>query len=117
MLVATADPRIDIALRSLTAAVSGAIVATLFWYLFVLLAPYTGFSREEVGPPAWAAGVDTAAMEPSSAEAALPEAPVVQVPSRSSVVTVYRCEAGGRVTYTDRPCDRGGMRVLRLPQR
>lgn len=117
MLIATVDPRIDIALRFLTALVSGAIVATLLWYLFVQLAPYARFSGEEVGPPAWAASLDAAAMESSGAEAAKAEAPTGQARPSSSVVTVYRCESGGSVTYSDRPCDRGWMRILRLPPR
>jgi hypothetical protein len=29
---------------------------------------------------------------------------------------VYRCEADGRVTYSDRPCERGRARVVPLPQ-
>lgn len=117
MLIVTVDPRIDIALRFLTALVSGAIVATLLWYLFVQLAPYARFSAEEVGPPVWAASLDEAATASFAAETATAEAPSAQVRSSPSGVTVYRCESGGSVTYSDRPCDRGWMRILRLPPR
>ena len=39
------------------------------------------------------------------------------MPKVASVVTVFRCESQGRVTYADRPCEHGGVRVLRLPGR
>jgi hypothetical protein len=106
MLVATSDPQFDLSLRFLSLVVSGAIVGALLWYLVLILQPLADFSRGEVGPPSWAA---------------MPEVPTVSpVPTAGpalSAVTVFRCEFDGSVTYADRPCDRGGVRVLHLPRR
>lgn len=111
MLVATSDPQFDLSLRFLSLVVAGAIVAALLWYLVLILQPLAKFGSGEVGPPAWAAmpGV-LPSLEPSSTPAA---------PARNAApaATVFRCDENGTVTYTDRPCDRGGGRVLRLPRR
>jgi hypothetical protein len=111
MLVATSDPQFDLSLRFLSLVVSGAIVGALLWYLVLILQPLAYFSRGEVGPPSWAAMPEVVA--------ALPPVTLVDATERSAApaATVFRCEIDGSVTYTDRPCDRGGMRVLRLPRR
>ncbi|HTN48273.1 MAG TPA: hypothetical protein VMK32_02465 [Burkholderiaceae bacterium] len=115
MHLAASDFRIDLSLNFLSLIVSGAIALALVWYLFLILSPLAGAVgptvlstgvSEEVGPPAWAA-VDSTPALPT----ALPV-----LPRMASVVTVFRCESHGRVTYADRPCEQGGVRVLRLPR-
>jgi hypothetical protein len=127
MDIAASDPRIDASLRFLSLLVSGAIAMAVLWYVFVLIepwldlerwqgatpivaldplstiAPYRGGTDEEVGPPA---------------SAAMRAGPFVNAPVQlmAPAYTVFRCELRGRVTYADQPCDRGGMRVLRLPR-
>jgi hypothetical protein len=127
MHVAAPDLRIDLSLRFLSLLVSGAIALALAWYLFVLIEPWIDLQRwqghtpiveldplstlaprladanEEVGPPAWAASLDKR----------LTAGPVQLF---APAFTVFRCELRGRVTYADQPCERGGMRVLRLPR-
>ncbi len=116
MQLAASDFRIDLSLHFLSLLVSGAIALALIWYLVVILSPLVGddappatapaisFDQEEVGPPAWVA-LDN-----------LPPLRLTAVPPlTSSVVTVFRCEANGQITYADHPCERGGVRVLRLP--
>jgi len=112
-VAAASDFRIDLSLNFLSLIVSGTIALALVWYLILILSPLVAADRPgqlsptavgEVGPPAWAA-VDSA--------------PVVQhdlpaLPRMASVFTVFRCESQGRITYADRPCDHGGVRVLRL---
>lgn len=123
MHVAAPDLRFDSSLRFLNLLVSGAIALVLLWFVAVLLEPWFDvqrmrnvvpiiepdplsthmvaavLAREQVGPPATAAG-------PMSTTPVQLSAPAF---------TVFRCELRGRVTYADQPCERGGMRVLRLP--
>ena len=127
MQLAAPDPRIDLSLRFLSLLVSGAIASALVWYLFILIEPWIDLKRwqgetpivaldplstlaphlsggaDEVGPPASAALRDNA----------LATGPVQLF---APAFTVFRCELRGRVTYADQPCERGGMRVLRLPR-
>jgi hypothetical protein len=127
MHVAAPDPRIDLSLRFLSLLVSGAIASALVWYLVVLIEPWIDLQRwqgdtpiialdplstlspqlssdtEEVGPPASAALRDHT----------LGTGPIQLF---APAFTVFRCELRGRVTYADQPCERGGMRVLRLPR-
>jgi hypothetical protein len=116
MQLAAPDFRIDLSLHFLSLLVSGAIALALIWYLVVILSPLVGddaplatapaiaSASEEVGPPAWVA-LDH---RPPLLITAVP-------PVTSTVVTVFRCEANGQITYADHPCERGGVRILRLP--
>jgi hypothetical protein len=112
----TSDFRVDLSLHLLTLWVGGAIALALVWHLVILLSPLiefraaqtpamTDFQVTEAGPPAWAAMEDSP--EPLAEISAAP----LPAPTHDMV---FRCEAAGRVTYTDRPCERGDMRVLRL---
>lgn len=125
MHAAASDPRIDVALRFLSLLVSGAIALALLWYLYVLAKPWLDIARwgelapiveldplstrgnavatDDVGPPASAARWD---------------APWTGPPTHliAPAFTAFRCELRGRVTYTDKPCERGGVRVVRLPR-
>ena len=112
----TSDFRVDLSLHVLSLSVGGAIALALIWHLVILLSPLidfraaqipavANFQFTEAGPPAWAAMED------------VPEPPVefpASPPPAAIHDMVFRCEADGRVTYTDRPCERGDMRVLRL---
>ncbi|MBS1133746.1 MAG: hypothetical protein H6R02_887 [Burkholderiaceae bacterium] len=112
----TSDFRVDLSLHVLSLSVGGAIALALIWHLVILLSPLiefraaqipavADFQVTEAGPPAWAA------ME------VVPEPPLELSAAPLPAAThdmVFRCESGGRVTYTDRPCERGDMRVLRL---
>ena len=111
MHLAASDFRIDLSLNFLSLVVSGAIALALVWYLVLILSPLVSSrgagpiandASGDVGPPAWAA-VGVPAMSPAT-------------PQVASVVTVFRCESQGRVTYADRPCEHGGVRVIRLPR-
>jgi len=111
MHLAASDFRIDLSLNFLSLVVSGAIALALVWYLVLILSPLVASSTAhdasgDVGPPAWAAVDGVPGLSPAS-----PARPKV-----ASVVTVFRCESQGRVTYADRPCEHGGVRVLRLPR-
>lgn len=112
-VAAASDFRLDLSLNFLSLVVSGSIALALVWYLVLILSPlvapnvpahHSSQAVGEIGPPAWAA-VDST--------------PVVQhdlpaLPHIASVFTVFRCESQGRVTYADRPCEHGGVRVVRL---
>lgn len=127
MDLAASDPRIDASLRFLSLLVSGAIVLALLWYLFVLIAPWIDLERWQGTAPIVAldplstpgsnrGGADADAGPPASAASrgdTLASAPVQLI---APAYTVFRCELKGRVTYTDQPCEHGGMRVLRLPR-
>jgi hypothetical protein len=116
MHLAASDFRIDLSLNFLSLLVSGAIALALVWYLFVILSPMIDtesmqasesvatVDHEDIGPPASAAIDRLAAFVPETRPPAYVR----------NALTVFRCEAQGRVTYTDRPCERGGMRVLQL---
>lgn len=115
MHLAAADSRFDLSLRFLSLVVSGAIALALVWHFAGALAPlmklgdaplplpaYESNALELIGPPVWA----------SQPEDVTPTAEGARAPA----VTVFRCEQRGSVTYSDKPCDRGGQRVLRLPR-
>lgn len=116
---AAADSRFDLSLRFLSLLVSGALVLALVWHFAGALTPLMRLGEaplpaprnaqlallDAFGPPAWAAS-------PSHAGPPASAAP----PARTPSVTVFRCEQHGHVTYADRPCDQGGMRVLQLPR-
>jgi hypothetical protein len=112
MHVAASDFRVDLSLHFLSLLVAGAITLALVWYLVVILtppraedwAPAPIADSADVGPPAWVA-----------LDAVPPLRPTAVPTLGSEVVTVFRCDAQGRVTYTDHPCEHGGERVLRLP--
>ena len=114
MHIAASDFRIDLSLNFLSLVVSGAIALALVWYLVLILSPLANDgpgatahdASGDVGPPAWAAVDGLPGL--SAASPAMPKV--------ASVVTVFRCESQGRVTYADRPCEHGGVRVLRLPR-
>lgn len=117
MQLAAPDTRFDLSLRFLSLVVSGAIALALVWHFAGALAPLmrlgdaplpapaheSSSALELSGPPDWAS-------QPEAADA--PAERSAQAP----VVTVFRCERQGSVTYSDRPCDRGGQRVLKLPR-
>ena len=114
MFIATSDPQFDLSLRFLSLVVSGAIIASLLWYLVLLLQPLAHFGGDgggEMGPPAWAAMPEP----PTTIAAASPA--TADANGANARFTVFRCDVDGSVTYADRPCERGGMRVLRLPRR
>lgn len=117
MHVASSDFRVDISLNLLTLLVSCAIALALLWQLVVLLerpsqapallaAPAADAFGDEAGPPSWAASDELLApvRETSNLPLTLPRG------------SVFRCTVGGRVTYADRPCEHGDVRVLRLPK-
>jgi hypothetical protein len=117
MHVASPDFRVDISLNLLTLLVSCAIALALLWQLVILLerpsqapalitASATEADGDEAGPPSWAASDDHLApiRETSNLPLALPRG------------SVFRCTVGNRVTYADRPCEHGEVRVLRLPK-
>lgn len=118
MQLATPDIRVDLSLHLLSTLVSAAIALALLWQLVVLVSPLIDFrgtaqpvlaadaGDDEAGPPAWA----TTAEPTATGQQTVPQ------PQATTYFTVFRCEANGGVTYTDRPCERGGMRVLRLPR-
>ena len=127
MDIAASDPRIDASLRFLSLLVSGAIAVALLWYLFVLVEPWIDLERwqgatpiVELDPLSTIApsrdGSDKEVGPPASA--ALRGGPFSSPPVQliAPAFTVFRCELRGRVTYADQPCERGGMRVLRLPR-
>jgi hypothetical protein len=63
--------------------------------------------RGDVGPPAWAAMSDVLLSPPRiELDSTLSTLP--------SLLTIYRCEHGGDVTYSDRPCPLGRVRALKL---
>ncbi len=115
MHLAAADSRFDLSLRFLSLVVSGAIALALAWHFAGVLTPLMRLgdaplplpavrlssALELIGPPAWAS-------QPEAVTPALEHGD-----ARAPAVTVFRCEQRGSVTYSDRPCDRGGQRVLR----
>jgi hypothetical protein len=117
MHLTAADFRFDLSFGLLSLLVGGSIGVALIWYLIVLLQPLVLRDapvaarpfvalNEMVGPPSWAA-VDDRALLSVATLPALPALPFI---------TIFRCEAGGRVSYGDQPCDVGGMRVMHLPR-
>lgn len=119
MRLVAADSRFDLSLRFLSLVVSGAIALALLWHFAGVLAPLMRLGDaplphastvapvallDDFGPPAWAAQTDD------------PSAETDRSAPRPPFDTVFRCEQHGSVTYADKPCDQGGMRVLRLPR-
>lgn len=123
MHAAASDLRLDFSLRFLNLLVSGAIALVLLWFLVVLLEPWIDVQRMRnvvpiVEPDPLSTGAAAAARAreeigpPATAASQISTAPVQLI---APAFTVFRCELRGRVTYADQPCERGGMRVLRLP--
>jgi hypothetical protein len=117
MHFASSDFRVDISLNLLTLLVSCAIALALLWQLVILLerpsqaptllaTPATDAYGDEAGPPSWAA----------SDEYVAPVRETAHLPLALPRGSVFRCTVGGRVTYADRPCERGEVRVLQLPK-
>jgi hypothetical protein len=100
----TCDRQLDLTLHVLTLVVSSALVAALAYLLVSSLAPPVPADRGDVGPPSWAAMPEVFAIAPRYTVATSPLGPLV-----------YRCETDGRVSYADRPCPRGRVRVVPLP--
>ena len=125
MDIAASDPRIDVSLRFLSLLVSSAIALALLWYLFLLIEPWIDLERwQGVTPIVELDPLSTIAPQSAGDEVGPPASAAVRdgrfrhapgAPDRTSF-TVFRCELKGRVTYADQPCERGGMRVLRLPR-
>lgn len=125
MHAAAPDPRIDLALRFLSLLVSGAIALALLWYLYVLATPWLAFARwstftpvVELDPLSTRSTAVTADDVGPPASAARRDAPWTGPPTHliAPAFTAFRCELRGRVTYSDKPCERGGVRVVRLPR-
>lgn len=98
------DRQLDLTLHVLTLVVSTALVVALAYLLVSSLAPPVPADRGDVGPPSWAAMPEVFAVEPRFKAAYSTLGPLV-----------YRCESDGRVSYSDRPCPRGRIRVMPLP--
>lgn len=125
MHAAASDPRLDVSLHFLSVVVSGAIALALLWFLYVGVSPWLALER-------WGGAVPVVELDPLSttgleivtddvgppASAARREAPWFGPPVRliAPAFTVFRCELAGSVTYTDKPCPRGGVRVVQLPR-
>jgi len=125
MDIAASDPRIDVSLRFLSLLVSSAIAVALLWYLLLLIEPWIDLERwQGVTPIVELDPLSTLAPQSASdevgppASAAVRDGPFTATPVHliAPAFTVFRCELKGRVTYADQPCERGGMRVLRLPR-
>jgi hypothetical protein len=115
-LFVRSDRRVDLALNMLTLLVSGALLATLAYLVFMWLRPSPVVSdRGDVGPPAWAAMSDVLAT-PARLEFDLP-LPMPRVEFELPLpygLAIYRCEHRGEVTYSDRPCLSGRVRPLSI---
>ena len=116
MQLAASDFRIDLSLNFLSLLVSGAIALALIWYLVLILSPMIDAEPARAEEPSTTLDHDVMGPPASAAIETLPDLiPAIRPPAYvRNALTVFRCEAGGRVTYTDRPCERGGMRVLQL---
>ena len=116
MQLAASEFRIDLSLNFLSLLVSGAIVLALIWYLVVILSPMIDDGQTHAAGPAAVDHDDMGPPASAAIEGPLDLVPAMQQPRALvwNALTVFRCEAQGRVTYTDRPCERGGMRVLQL---
>lgn len=115
MQLAAPEFRIDLSLNFLSLLVSGAIALILVWYLVVIISPTISAESERVIEPATTPDLGEMGPPASAAIDTLPRLlPLPQPAFVWNALTVFRCEVQGRVTYTDRPCERGGMRVLQL---
>ena len=102
-LFVSSDRHVDRALSLLTWVVSGALLATAIWILFMWLRPVAQVADSgDVGPPDWAA-MSEAFLNPPRIDLDLP---------RMHVPVIYRCEHNGQVTYGDKPCMVGRVRAL-----
>jgi hypothetical protein len=104
-LFATSDRQFDLALNLLTMIVSGAIAVSVIYFAITLMAPKSPPDRGDVGPPRWAA-MPEILIEPWQLDFD------AELPPLSGTGTVYRCDRNGRVTYSDRPCIDGRVRLL-----
>ena len=125
MHAVASDPRIDFSLRFLSLLVSGAIALALIWYAYVLVTPWLDLN-------AWSGQAPIVELDPLSTRGAAMAADDVGPPVSSArwdaswtgppmqliapAFTVFRCELRGRITYSDKPCERGGIRIVRLPR-
>lgn len=100
-LFVSSDRHVDLALNLLTMVVTGALLATLTYLVFMWLRPMAVADRGDVGPPAWAS-----------------MSGVLLAPPRLDfdfhLPTIYRCEHRGEVTYSDRPCPPGRGRAVAI---
>jgi hypothetical protein len=103
-LLVASDRQFDFALQLLTLVVSGAIAISLLYLAFTLVTKPQP-DRGDVGPPRWAA-MPESLIDPwhLDIDTGLPPLP------RNGVV--YRCDRNGRVSYGDRPCPDGRVRLL-----
>lgn len=99
------DRQFDLTLHFLSLVVGSALLVALALLLVSSLAPSVPADRGDVGPPAWAAMPEVFVVPPRFA------ASFSQLGPR-----VYRCDVDGRISYSDRPCERGRARVVPLPQ-
>jgi hypothetical protein len=124
MHAAATDPRLDVSLRFLSYVVSSAIALALLWFVYLHIGRWLDLER-------WSEAVPIVELDPLSTQgapigtddvgppvtAARWDAPWIGPPVRliAPAFTVFRCEFAGRVTYSDKPCARGGIRVVKLP--
>lgn len=102
-LFVSSDRHVDLALNLLTMVVGGALLATVAYLMFMWIRPGLPVSdRTDVGPPVWAS-MPAALLAPPRLEFEF------QLPG---LPAIYRCEHGGRVTYSDRPCSSGQAGAL-----
>jgi hypothetical protein len=103
-LFVASDRQFDLTLQLLTLLVSGAIAITLVYLAFTWMTKPQP-DRGDVGPPRWAA-MPESLIDPWQLEfdTDLPTVP------RTGIV--YRCDRNGRVSYADRPCPDGRVRLL-----
>lgn len=104
-LLVASDRQFDLALNLLTLLVSGAIAVSAIYFAITLMAPKSPPDRGDVGPPRWAA-MPEILIEPWQLELD----PVL--PPLPGAGTVYRCDRNGRVSYSDRPCSDGLVRIV-----
>jgi hypothetical protein len=102
-LFVSADRHVDLALNLLTLVVTGALVTTLAYLLFMWVRPIAIADRGDVGPPTWASMSELLAPHRLEFEFQLPHLPVI-----------YRCEYRGEVTYSDRPCKAGRVSAVAI---
>lgn len=107
-LFVASDRQFDFALQLLALVVSCAIAVSLIYLAIAVMAPKEPPDLGDVGPPRWAA-MPESLIDPLQLEFE----PVV--PPLRSRGTVYRCDRNGRISYSDRPCPDGRIRILRSP--
>jgi hypothetical protein len=103
-LFVSSDRQVDLALNLLTLIVGGGLAAAAVVLALMLLRPAAAPDRGDVGPPEWASMSAVLQIKPRlEFDLHIPYGP-----------TIYRCEHGGRVTYSDRPCMGGRLRPFSL---